>query len=160
MAAVLVHAHGPQTLFHSFPDLLRGNAQVLRTESHVLLHQLADNLVIRVLEHHPRPLADGPDLFLLAGVYAVHPYRTPGGLQDGVHMLREGRLARAIVSNDGDKFSPPDSQRNIVHRSVDSLHIAVLVPSQIFIYQIFRFYNTHGLLPRFPILLNLAFFYN
>jgi len=41
-------------------DLLRGYTKILRAEGYVLLHHVGNDLVVRVLEHHPGILPDIP----------------------------------------------------------------------------------------------------
>ena len=48
--AVLVHAHGLERLVHAAAYLAALHAQVLRREGDVVLHDVGDYLVVRVLE--------------------------------------------------------------------------------------------------------------
>ena len=160
VGAVLIHAHRLQALFHPFPYLLCGNAQILRAKSHVLLHDLSDDLVVRVLEHHSRSLAYLPHPLLLPCVYTVHPHRALGGLQYGVQMFGQRGLSRAVVPYDSYEIPPVNPERYIVYRFHGAFHIAVLIPPQIFICQIFGLYNAHSYIPQLTILLNWAGFYN
>ena len=69
---VLIDADIHQRAVHTLPDLLGRDADVLQAEGDVLLHHGGDNLVVRVLEHHPHLLADVVQPLLVGGVDAVH----------------------------------------------------------------------------------------
>ena len=59
VAAVFIHADLPQRVIHPLADLRRGDAEVLRREGDVLLHDVGYDLVIRVLKRPcPTLLAD------------------------------------------------------------------------------------------------------
>ena len=88
-----------QRTVHTLPDLLGRDADVLQAEGDVLLHHGGDNLVVRVLEHHPHLLADVVQPLLVGGVDAVHHRPLAArGQQNGVEVLGKGALARAVVS--------------------------------------------------------------
>ena len=103
MAGVFRHAHSLQGIVHPLADLRRGHAQVLRGEGHVLLHNVGNDLVIRVLEHH----ADTPPYLQqqrrVRRVHPLHPHLAAGGQQHCVHVLGQGGFAGAVVAQDGHK---------------------------------------------------------
>jgi hypothetical protein len=66
-AAVFEHIQGRQGMVDPFPDLRRGDPQVFRSESHILFHDGADQLVVRVLKNHSHPLADFQQLLPVTG---------------------------------------------------------------------------------------------
>ena len=72
-----IHAHGPQCRVHPAADFLRGHPQVLRGEGHILFHHVGNDLVVRILEHHTHPLADGQKKLLVQGVHALYPDLPP-----------------------------------------------------------------------------------
>ena len=98
VADELRHAHIPEGVVHPAADLCTGDAQVLRGEGHVLLHHVGNDLVVRVLEDHAHPLADGEEVCSLGGVHPLHQDLAAGGDEDGVHGLGQGGLAGAVVA--------------------------------------------------------------
>ncbi len=122
VGGVVRHAHGFQGGVHPLPDLRGGHAQVFRAEGHVLLHHAGHDLVVRVLEHHAHPAADVQQVFLAAGVQAVHVNLAPGGQEDGVEVLGQGGFARAVVAQHRHKLPRPDGQGEVIqHRGGDPL---------------------------------------
>ena len=117
VAGVRCHAHGGQRLIHPLADLGGGHAQVLRGEGHILLHHAGHDLVVRVLEHHAHPAADVQQGRLVGGVHAIHVHLAVGGQEDGVEVLGQGGLARAVVAQDGHEGAGLDGQADPVqHR--------------------------------------------
>ena len=98
VADELPHAHIPEGIIHPAADLLRGDAQVLRGEGHVLLHHVGNDLVVRVLKDHAHPLADGEKVPLVLRVHPLHQNLAGGREQDGVHGLGQGGLSGAVVA--------------------------------------------------------------
>ena len=58
MFSKFVHSDRLKALLHALPYFFGGYAHIFRAKSHILLHNLPDNLIIRVLEHHAGFLAD------------------------------------------------------------------------------------------------------
>ena len=141
--AELVHSHRFQALLHPLPDLFRGYAHVFGSKTHILLHDLTDDLIVRILEHHARRLSDIPDFTFILRILAVHPDASLGGTQDGVHVLGKRGLSGTVVSQNRDKIALCNIYGHLVHRTVDSLHVSVLVPSDIFIYKLVCLNDTH-----------------
>ena len=110
VAGVLGHAHGLQGLVHPSAYLIRGDAQILRGKGYVLLHHTGHNLVVRILEHHAHGAADVQQPALVGGVHALHPDLSPSGEEDGVEVLGQGGLARAVAAQHRHKFARPDVQ--------------------------------------------------
>ena len=59
VADEFAHANSGQGIVYPLSNLLTGHPQVFRCEGHILLHHVGHDLVVRVLEHHAHPLADG-----------------------------------------------------------------------------------------------------
>ena len=110
----LIHPHGLQGVVHPAADLLRGDAQILRGEGHILLHHVGHDLVVRVLEHHAHRAAHVQQPGLVSGVHAIHVHFSAGGQQDGVHVLGQGGLSAAVVTQHGHKGPLLDVQVHAV----------------------------------------------
>ena len=71
--AILIHSHRLQAFLHPFPYFLCGNPHVFRPEANILFHHLSDDLIIGILEHHSRRLADVPYIAFLRSDFSIHP---------------------------------------------------------------------------------------
>ena len=109
---VRCHSDCLQALIDSRPDLVGRNAHVLRAESNVLLDDVSDDLVIRVLEYHSRCLSDIPEMFLIVRLHIGNIYGSVCWKQDSVHQFREGRFTGPVMSQDRHKISFFDVQRD------------------------------------------------
>ena len=78
------HADSLQRLVHAPADFLRRNAEILGCKRHVLFHDVRDDLVIGVLEHHAHLLADGKEVLFLLRVEPVDRHRAALGQQNCV----------------------------------------------------------------------------
>ena len=114
--AEIIHAHLLESGVHPLADLLRGDAQILRREGHVVLHHVGDDLVVRILENHAHGAADVQELVLIGGVHVPDPDLAGGGQEDGVHVLEQGGFSGAVVAQDGHKASLGDLQ---IHAAED-----------------------------------------
>ena len=122
MLPVLVHAHQLQGVVHPAADLRGRDPKVLRGEGHVLLHHIGHNLVVRVLKDHAHGAPDVQQALLVGGVHAVHPHLAAGGKQDGVHMLGQSGLARAVMAQHGHEGARFNFQIHAVqHHGGDAL---------------------------------------
>ena len=74
-----VHIDLSERLIHTLTDLRRRNAQILRSEGHVILNDVCNYLVIGVLEHHSHgaPYIQKP--VLIGGIDAVYEHLALGG---------------------------------------------------------------------------------
>ena len=100
---VFVHPHRLEGVVHPAADLLRRDAEVFGAEGHVLFHDGGDELIIRVLQHHPHRAAD---LILLLFVRGIDPPDQHGAArrqQHGIEMFGEGRFSAAVVPEQGDE---------------------------------------------------------
>ena len=95
------HAHGGQALVHPLADLRRGEAHVFAGKGHILLHHGGDDLVVGVLEDHPRRLAHVEEMGFVGGIHPAHKDFAPRGEQNGVHVLGQGGFPAAVVAQDG-----------------------------------------------------------
>ena len=132
MSAVFIHPHCLEAFLHPFPNLFCRHSHILRSEAHILLHHLSDDLVVRILEHHPRSLAYVPDLRFIQSVHPVHPDGSLGRIQDSVNVLGQRGLPGTVMSQDGDKISLPHVQTYLVYRRGNSFHVSFFIPSDIF----------------------------
>ena len=98
MLPVLIHANLLQRLIHPLTDGRACNAQVLRAESHILLHHIGHDLVVRILENHAHAATNGDQQFFIGGVHTGHIHLTAGGQQNGVEMLGKGGLSAAVAA--------------------------------------------------------------
>ena len=113
---ILVHSHRAQRVVHPPPDFLRRHAQILRRERHVLFHHIGDNLIVRVLEHHPHPLAHGQQQFLIPGVHSLHIDRPAGGQQHRVERLGQCGFTGTVMAQNHHKTAPRNLQIYAVQR--------------------------------------------
>ena len=138
-----IHSHCFQAFLYPLPDFLCGDSHIFRSESHILFHNLSDNLVVRVLEHHPGCLPDIPEPVFLSGVYAIHPDSSLRGIKNCIDMLRQCGLPGTIMSQNGNKIPLLNIHAHMVYRCGDSLHISFFVPPDIFKYNVLCLYNFH-----------------
>ena len=103
----------------STPDVLvhlgLRESHVPGTEGDVPVHGLLEQLILRVLEHQPHPIADGVERLLGAmDILAVkEDLSLPGGKQS-VEMLDQGALAAASVTDKGHVLAGGDLQVYVV----------------------------------------------
>ena len=146
LLAVFVHPDDPQALLHALPDLLRGHAEVLRTETDVLLDHLADDLIIRILKDHPGFLPHIPEMALICRVHPVDLDGASGREEQRVDMLGERGLAGSVVPEDCDKFTGLHIEIDRVQRSRPTDDVSLVVLFQIVVDQLLR--NNHVFMPK------------
>lgn len=95
------HSHHPQAVIHAATDLRGRQGKVARTEGHILLYRHPDDLVVRILEHHPHPAADLLPGSGVAGLHAVHGHRSGRGNQQGIEVFDQGGLAATVGADQG-----------------------------------------------------------
>ena len=123
MLPELIHTHRPERIVHPLTDLRRRDADILRPEGHIFLHNGGNQLVVRVLEHHAHRLPDVKELVLIGGIHAVHITGTAAGQQHRIEMLCQGALARAVVSQHCHELPFPDGDGEVLqHRD----HLSVV----------------------------------
>ena len=98
VGAVGAHAYDLQRTVHPFPDLCRGNAQVFRRKGYILLHHIGNNLVIRILKHHPNRSPHIQPLLIISGINSVDVDSSPARGENGVHMLSQGGFSTAVMA--------------------------------------------------------------
>ena len=94
MLAQLIHADLAESRIHAAADLLRRDAEVFGAKRHIVLHDVCDDLVIRVLEHHADVAAhinDAPP----RRCRSRRPSRAPRPDKDSVHVLLQGSTYRS-----------------------------------------------------------------
>ena len=124
IGTVVVHADGFQRVVDALPDLRRGDAEVFRREGDVLLYNVRDDLVVRVLEDHADMLPDGEQLLLVLRVHAVDRHAAARGQQDGIKVLGKRRLAAAVMAEHGDEAPLFDGQAQAVK---DDMRLAAVL---------------------------------
>ena len=97
MLPEFIHADGLERRVDALADLLRRHAEVFRREGDVLLDDVGDDLVVRVLEHHADAAAHVEDARLIGGVDPVDEHLPLVREQDRVHVLGKRGLAGAVV---------------------------------------------------------------
>ena len=101
---IFIHTDCPETFLDSFPDFLRRHTEVLRPESDVLFHNLPDNLVIRILENHPRFLTDFPQIIVIGRIHSVDCDRSLGRIKKCIDVLCKRRFSGSVVAENRDKL--------------------------------------------------------
>ena len=101
----LIHIDLTQRVIDPAADLLRRNAQVFGRKRHIVLDDIGDYLVIRVLKHHADGAAYLKQPILIGSAYAVNEHLALGGQQDGVQMLCKCAFPGAVVPQNSDKAS-------------------------------------------------------
>ena len=143
MFAVGIHPHSFQAFFHSLPDFLCGNAHVFRPESHILFHNLSDDLIIRILENHSCALTHIPDICLIAGVLAVHKNRSLCRSQKRIDVFGQCGFTGSVVPQNCNEFSLVYRKIHAVHGPAHTFYVSFFVTSYIFINQFFCFNYIH-----------------
>ena len=134
-------------MIHPLPDLIRPDAEILRAESDILLHNRRDNLVIRILKNHAGLLADLPEIRGIRGIHIVDPHRPPGGDKQRVDLSGERRFSAPVVSENGNKFALLHIETDITKRM---RHLGAFILTAIFniiIAQLLSFYDSHADFP-------------
>ena len=99
---MLRHADSLEGLIDALPDLLCRDSDIFRSESHVLLDDRGDDLIVRILKDHAGLLPDLPDVLLTLRIHPVDPHRSLCGDEQRIDVLREGRFSGSVVSEDRD----------------------------------------------------------
>ena len=95
-----VKPYGAQGALDPRRDLLFRKAQVARPEGDIFRHGCREELVLGVLEHHADAPAHVVGGTLLRDIAPEGDDAAVCGVQDAVHVLDEGRLARAGMAGD------------------------------------------------------------
>ena len=154
MMTIRHHTYRFQTFIHPLPDILRGNTHIFRTESHIFFHDRSYDLVVGVLEYHPRFLTNLPDIFLLGSIHIIHPKRPFRGNKKTIQVLGKRGFSASVMSQNRDKLSGLNIQIHIVNRTVDFRFLAFFRILKIIKTQLCRSNNSHYriplLIPRSP----------
>ena len=132
MGAVFPHTDRLQALLDALPDLLLRHTHILRAEADVLVHDRTDDLIVRILKHHPGSLTDLPQLRLIPCILAVDVQCPFGRRQNRIDVLRKRRLAGAIMSENCNKISRLHVEIYIIDGSLAGFDLAFLIKFQIF----------------------------
>ena len=108
-----------------FPDPGGRPVEIFRTEGGIVVHRLADDLAVGVLEHH----ADGPP-----GMEQVPVDRDPGdpddprlGSQQAVEVLEQSALAGTVGAGEDDEGAAGDGQVDLLQAGA-AVRITVAEP--------------------------------
>ena len=115
--------HGRERLVAPFPNLVTAEAELERTEGHVVEHRGAEELDVRVLKHQA-DLAMEPEA-ILAGGHSRHVpaeclHRASAGSDNAVEELEQGGLAAAIGPQERDTLPRPDTEGHTVEGHLTS----------------------------------------
>ena len=122
---VFIHPHRLEGLVHPAADFGGLHPVVLQGKGHVLLHNGGDDLVVRILEDHPHPLADVVEVLFLPGVHPFYQDPSPHGQEDGVEMLGEGALPGAVVPQNGQELARGDLQGDLLQHQPGGILLLV-----------------------------------
>ena len=103
-------AHFFKRLLYALGDVRAFDAEVFRTECHVVFHERCDELVVGVLEHHACGGANVVDVFFVLRIVARNTHAALVGHEQGIHVLRERRFAGAVAAQDTNEFAVGDMQ--------------------------------------------------
>ena len=68
-------------------DLIRRNAQVLRTKPHIFFYYSTNDLIVRILKYHSRRLSYIPKFIRITRILSIYPYGTFCWHQNCIQML-------------------------------------------------------------------------
>ena len=111
MGFVALEAYEPhflERLFYALGDLGAFDAEVFRTECHVVFHERCDELVVGVLEYHACGGANVIDVFFVLRIVARNVYAALVGREQGIHVFRERRFAGAVSAQDANELAIGD----------------------------------------------------
>ena len=111
MGFVAFEANEPhlfERLLYAFGNVRAFDAEVFRTECHVVFHERCDELVVGVLEHHACGGANVVDVFLVLRIVVRNAYAALVGHEQGIHVFRERRFAGAVAAQNADEFAVGD----------------------------------------------------
>ncbi len=112
------------------------HAQIFQTESDVILHAVADYLIVRILKDNAHQTAQILHVFIIPHFLAAN--QNPPGFrqQKSVQMPRQSAFAAAVRADDCPPFPLGNIERHTIQRPLAAL---------IFIYQVFQL--KHAFLP-------------
>ena len=111
--AKIIHADLLQGCIHPCAYFLRRDAEILGREGYVILDDVGDDLVIRILKDHAHRGAHGQKIVLVGRVHAVDIHLAAGRQQDGIEMLGERALAGAVVPQHSHERAARDLEREV-----------------------------------------------
>ena len=111
-----VKPHGAQGALDPRGDLLFRKAQVARPKGDIFRHGCREELVLGVLEHHADAPAHVVGGALLRDIAPEGDDAAVCGVQDAVHVLDEGGLARAGMAGDAQELAFAHFEGHVVER--------------------------------------------
>ena len=123
MFGKLTHADTFQRRCHFLLDLFGRNAQILQSKSHILIHHRANDLIIRILEHHADRFTDRPDLIFCFGVDVIDPQRPFCWHKQRVQMFCKGRLTGSVSAQNAQKLALTDFHADVLQRILTLLFL-------------------------------------
>ena len=133
----LTHIHIGKSLINSPPDFCRLDAEIFRSESHVILYNSRDQLVVGILKNHSRSLTYIPYAVVIPGIESVYIYDPFCRKQQAVKVFCQSRFTGTVFTYDSGKTAPFYLQIQIVN-GPDRL---TFITSGIFKYQVFYGYD-------------------
>ena len=145
MGSIFTHTHRCQSFIHTFADFFWFHAHILGAESNVFFYHRCYQLVIGILEYHPRCLADFPNQFVIFCIHIIHPKGTACGLHKRVDMFRKGRFPGAVMSQHRHKITFVDFDVYVFQGRNLFFHCAMIrfQNPYIFVSQIFGLHHFH-----------------
>ncbi len=98
MHPVVIHPHPAQGVVHPLTDFRRRNAEVFGRESHVILHHIRHDLIVRILKNHADRAAHIQYPGFVRGIYAAYRHLAGRGQEYGVEQLCQGAFTGAVMT--------------------------------------------------------------
>jgi hypothetical protein len=108
-----------------------GDTQVLRAETDILLDDLPDDLVVRILEDHTGFLPHLPEILCIVRIHAVYADRSACGEKKGIDVFCQRRFSGAVVPQHCHELAALYVEVNVRESFHDAFHIAFLIFSLI-----------------------------
>ena len=133
MKSEFVHIDRLERIVHSLAYLRRGHTEIFRCKGNIILNNIRNYLIVRVLEHHSYRTAYSQKIILVASVDAVYFNASLRGEQYGIEVLCEGRFSRAVMTEYRDEAAALNFKAHTLK--------AFKLITRIGVMQIFYFYN-------------------
>ena len=122
---VLAHADSPKRVVDAHADFLGRHAVVFKAESHILLHNRRDDLVIRILKDHARVLTDIENEVVVLRVHPADPNRAASRHIQRVEELGQRRFAAAVVAENRQKLALLHAHAHLIDRVLLRFRVTV-----------------------------------